>query len=364
MEGMAQMKAFYHKKRVLVTGHTGFKGTWLCRWLLAMGAQVWGYALPPLENSLFTLLPWENDFFSQYGDICEKSHLQETIQTAQPEIVFHLAAQPLVAEGYANPYQTYQTNLMGTVNVLDILRSCQSVRSIVVVTTDKVYASHTKPHQESDILDGFDPYANSKSCAELATACFARCYFTKQAAVSTVRAGNVIGGGDTAAHRLLPDCVRAACCKIPVSLRAPYSIRPYQHVLEPLCAYLWTAWKQWETPQLAGCYNVAPKEAHFWSNQEIAEAFCHAWGEGMTWCVDTQANFAPEQEILCLSGEKIKKVLGWSPQWDTQTAIQQTVAWEKVRRAQGDCMAEMLQQIQMYEKGEMECGKQTQEQRF
>lgn len=364
MEGMAQMKAFYDKKRVLVTGHTGFKGAWLCRWLLAMGAQVWGYALPPVENSLYTQLTWDKDFFSQYGDICDKKKLQETVQTAQPEIVFHLAAQSLVMEGFIHPDQTYQTNLMGTVTLLDVLRNYKSVRSIVIVTTDKVYAAQSQPHQESDTLDGFDPYANSKSCAELATGCFARCFFAKQAAVSTVRAGNVIGGGDTAAHRLLPDCVRAAYSNLPVSLRAPDSIRPYQHVLEPLCAYLWTAWKQWEMPQLAGNYNVAPKEKRLWSNQEIAEAFCKAWGEGMTWCVDTQTHFVPEQTVLCLSGKKIQQRLGWSPQWDTQTAIQQTVAWEKVRRAQGDVTTEMLRQIQQYEKGEMSCGKQTQEQKF
>lgn len=349
MEGMAQMKAFYDKKRVFVTGHTGFKGTWLCRWLLEMGAQVWGYALPPSENSLYTMLSWKTGFSSHYGDICDKSHLQEIIQMAQPEIVFHLAAQSLVAEGYENPCQTYQTNLMGTVTLLDVLRDCQSVRSIIVVTTDKVYAAQTKPHQESDTLDGFDPYANSKSCAELATVCFARCFFAQKAAVSTVRAGNVIGGGDTAMHRLLPDCVRAACAGVPVYLRAPHGIRPYQHVLEPLCAYLWTAWKQWEMPQLAGQYNVAPKEARLWSNQEIAAAFCHAWGDGMTWRVDTQTDFVPEQAVLCLSGEKIQKILGWSPQWDTQTAILQTVAWEKVRRAQGNSTAEMLRQIQEYE---------------
>lgn len=364
MESMAKMKAFYDKKRVLVTGQTGFKGAWLCRWLLAMGAQVWGYALPPLENSLYTQLSWEDGFSSQYGNICDWTKLQETIQTAQPEMVFHLAAQSLVAKGYTHPCQTYQTNLMGTVTLLDVLRGCPSVRSIVVVTTDKVYAPQTKPHQESDTLDGFDPYASSKSCAELATACFARCFFAKQAAVSTLRAGNVIGGGDAAIHRLLPDCVRAAYAGETVPLRAPNGIRPYQHVLEPLCAYLWTAWKQWEIPQLAGNYNVAPKETRLWTNQEIAEAFCHAWGEGMTWCVDAQADFVPEQKVLCLSGEKIRQKLGWSPQWDTQTAILQTVAWEKVRRVKGDVTAEMLRQIQMYEKGEMECGKQMQEQRF
>ena len=238
------MKNFYKDKRVLVTGHTGFKGAWLCRLLLDMGAKVYGYALAPERESLYGLLDWEKGLVSCYGDIRQPKKLGAFVKKAEPEVIFHLAAQPLVSVGYAQPVKTYETNLMGTVYLLEALRKVENLRSVVVVTTDKVYAETKEAAGEESPLGGFDPYANSKSCAELAAACYGRCFFEGKAALSRLRAGNVIGGGDFAPHRILPDCIRAAVERKPVILRHPEGVRPYQHVLEPLTAYLWTGWKR------------------------------------------------------------------------------------------------------------------------
>ena len=207
MADLGEMKNFYKDKRVLVTGHTGFKGAWLCRLLLDMGAKVYGYALAPERESLYGLLDWEKGLVSCYGDVRQPKKLGAFVKKAEPEVVFHLAAQPLVSVGYAQPVKTYETNLMGTVYLLEALRQVESLRSVVVVTTDKVYAETKEAAGEESPLDGFDPYANSKSCAELAAACYGRCFFEGKAALSRLRAGNVIGGGDFAAHRILPDCV-------------------------------------------------------------------------------------------------------------------------------------------------------------
>lgn len=258
MADLGEMKSFYKGKRVLVTGHTGFKGAWLCRLLLDMGAKVYGYALAPERESLYGLLDWEKGLVSCYGDIRQPKKLGAFVKKAEPEVVFHLAAQPLVSVGYAKPVKTYETNLMGTVYLLEALRQVERLRS-VVVTTDKVYAETKEAAEEEERLDGFDPYANSKSCAELAAACYGRCFLQGKTVLSRLRAGNVIGGGDFAPHRILPDCIRAAVERKPVILRHPEGVRPYQHVFEPLTAYLWMAWKQWDAPELADCYNVASK---------------------------------------------------------------------------------------------------------
>ncbi len=347
------MKAFYHGKRVLVTGHTGFKGAWLCRWLLDMGAKVWGYALPPEPERLYELLSWDG-LVSCQADLRDVNTLADVVQQAAPQIVFHLAAQPLVAEGYQHPVETYDINVMGTVHLLDCLRKTEALRSVVVVTTDKVYANQeqTAGYEETAPLDGYDPYANSKSCQELVAGCWARCFFAKRAALSTLRAGNVIGGGDFAKHRILPDCIRAALAGTPILLRHPHGIRPYQHVLEPLSAYLWTAWKQWEEPTLAGCYNVAPRTDGIVTNGALATIFCRCWGDDSRWQAEERPDFPKETAVLRLNGVHICQKLGWSPRWNVERAVEETVAWTKIWQQQGDILEEMRREIAAYEKGE------------
>lgn len=350
MADLEEMKRFYKGKRVLVTGHTGFKGAWMCRLLLDLEAKVYGYALPPERESLYGLLDWEKQLISRYGDIRQTRKLAAFVKKAEPEVAFHLAAQPLVSAGYADPVRTYETNLMGTVYLLEALRQVNSLRSVVVVTTDKVYAEEKAAAVEDDRLDGFDPYANSKSCAELAAACYRRCFFQEITPLSCLRAGNVIGGGDFGARRILPDCIRAAMSHKPVRLRHPDGIRPYQHVLEPLTAYLWTAWRQWEEPALADCYNIAPKGRDI-SNGTLATLFCKYWGEHMTWQTE-ESVFPREQAILRLNGEKIREKLGWQPKWNAAQAVAATVAWTKVWQRGGDLTEEMRRQAAAYEKGE------------
>ena len=252
------LREFYEGRRVLVTGHTGFKGAWLCHLLKGMGAEVTGYALePPTNPNLFTLARVWEGMDSVQGDIRSLSRLRDAFTKARPEIVFHLAAQPLVRASYREPVYTYETNVLGTVNALDCARQVDSVRSFVNVTTDKVYRNLEREagYSENDELNGFDPYSNSKSCSELVTACYRSAFFSDgRAAVSTARAGNVIGGGDFARDRILPDCLRAASAAEPILVRNPHSVRPYQHVLEPLHAYLLIAMRQMENPALSGSY--------------------------------------------------------------------------------------------------------------
>lgn len=258
-------KSFYHGKKVLVTGHTGFKGTWLCTVLLELGARVAGYALePPTCPSLFELAHMGERMNSYIGDIRDLRRLEQVFTEFRPEIVIHMAAQPIVRESYRNPVDTYEINVMGTVNVLECVRKCDSVRSFLNVTTDKVYKNREWEwgYRENEELNGYDPYSNSKSCSELVTESYRNSFFAdKRVAISTARAGNVVGGGDFAADRIIPDCVRAIAEKRSMVLRNPNSVRPYQHVLESLSAYLLIARKQYEDGQYAGSYNVGPGDA-------------------------------------------------------------------------------------------------------
>lgn len=324
------LSEFYKGKRVLVTGHTGFKGTWLCRMLLDLGAEVTGFALAPnTEPSLFELTDMAHQMHSVIGDIRDYEALKRCFDTAQPQIVLHLAAQPIVKEGYRDPVGTYSANVMGTVHVMDCVRCCPSVISVLNVTTDKVYAETGKEtgYEEDDTLDGFDPYANSKSCSELVTACYRRSFFEKLP-VSTARAGNVIGGGDFAPNRIIPDCVRAAAAGEPIVLRNPYSIRPYQHVLEPLTVYLTIAMKQVLQPELAGCYNVGPDADGCVTTGELAKLFCEAWGKGMECRV--QPDGGPhEAAFLKLDCALLKKTFGWHPVFAVSEAVILTVEWTK-----------------------------------
>lgn len=347
------MTRFYKGRRVLVTGHTGFKGAWLCRVLLALGAEVTGYALAPEGENLFDLCGIKESIRSVIGDIRDAEKLRAVFAEARPEIVLHLAAQPLVLEGYRNPGETFSVNVMGTVSLLDCARTCESVRSIVNVTTDKVYRNREWPwgYRETDTLGGRDPYCASKACSELATDCYRDSFFADTGAgVSTMRAGNVIGGGDFARDRLIPDCLRAALAGRPVVLRCPGAVRPYQHVMEPLFAYLLVAMRQYQDPALSGSYNVGPGDAGCVSNAQLAELFCRYWGEGMTWLSGGETPFH-EAGLLRLDGSKIRSILGWQPRWDIETAVRKTASWMKARAGGADAAALTDRQIGEYLEG-------------
>ena len=287
MAGMVNMILdFYRDKKVFVTGHTGFKGAWLCTILCMAGAEVTGFALPPEELSLCRIIRLEEKMNSVHGDMRDLEALRCAFDAAKPEIVLHLAAQPIVRESYRDPVGTYASNVMGTVHILECVRQSGCVRSFLNVTTDKVYQNRQWPwgYRETDVLNGFDPYANSKSCSELVTDSYRNSFLAdKGVAVSTARAGNVIGGGDFAADRIIPDCIRAVCAGRPIQLRNPHSVRPYQHVLEPLSAYLLIAQRQYENSDLAGSYNVGPDSSGCLTTGALSELFCQTWGEGARW---------------------------------------------------------------------------------
>lgn len=329
---------FYRGKRVLVTGHTGFKGTWLCAALVQAGAELTGYALePPIVPSLFELADMGKRMHSVIGDIRDLKHLKEVFEETKPQIVIHMAAQPLVRESYKNPVYTYETNVMGTVHVLECVRMCESVRSFVNVTTDKVYLNKEWEwgYRENEELNGFDPYSNSKSCSELVTSCYKNSFFTnaegdRMPAVSTVRAGNVIGGGDFAANRIVPDCVRAAMEGKEIIVRNPYSVRPYQHVLEAVSVYLMIAQKQYEDIKYAGNYNVGPDDADCYSTGELVSLFCEKWkdvtGREVVW--KNICDGGPhEANFLKLDSSKLKKTFGWHPVWNVECAMEKVAEW-------------------------------------
>ena len=321
-------KNFWNGKRVFLTGHTGFKGAWLSFILNSFGAEVTGYSLEsPTSPNLFELIKLEDKIHSIIGDIRDFDHLQRVFNNSKAEIVFHLAAQPIVMEGYKNPMETYSTNVMGTVNILECIRQSESVQSFVNVTTDKVYHNNewVYGYRETDTLDGIDPYSNSKSCSELVTACYQRSFFnnTNSPAISTARAGNVIGGGDFAAFRIIPDCVRAALEGKTIEVRNPNSVRPYQHVLEPLFAYMMIAEMQYNDKKFAGNYNVGPDESDCVTTGELVNTFCEAWG-------NLSLDLPREANYLKLDCSKIKSVFNWKPHWNIKTAIEKTVEWTRV----------------------------------
>lgn len=325
--------SFYQGRKVLITGHTGFKGTWLCHMLVLAGADVTGYALmPPTVPSAFELSGIENKITSVIGDVRDLELLEATFEKYQPEIVFHLAAQPIVRDSYKNPHYTYETNVMGTVNILECIRKTDCIKSFLNVTTDKVYENREcdTGYRETDHLDGFDPYSNSKSCSELVTHSYKNSFFSDgRVAVSTARAGNVIGGGDFANDRIISDCVRASIKNESIVVRNPYSIRPYQHVLDPLYAYLLIARKQYEDLKYAGWYNVGPDECDCVTTGDLVTYFCNKWGENQIWKNIAEANAPHEAHFLKLDCSKIKNLLGWQPRWNVEQAIEKTVEWTK-----------------------------------
>lgn len=348
---------FYKGKRVLVTGHTGFKGSWLCRILVLAGAQVTGYSLEaPTQPNLFSLAGLDEHMQSTVGDIRDFEALKAWFDNTRPEIVLHLAAQPIVRDSYKEPRDTYETNVMGTVNLLECVRISDTVRSVLNVTTDKVY--HNKEwiwgYRENDSLDGYDPYSNSKSCSELVTHSYVSSFFSGDSApaVSTARAGNVIGGGDFANDRIIPDCVRAMQAGRAIRVRNPYSIRPYQHVLEPLFAYLMIAARQYEDKRLSGWYNVGPDDCDCVTTGQLVNLFCDKWGAGARWENQAETNAPHEANFLKLDCSKIKAVLGWKPAWHIDEAVEMTVRWSKRWLAGEDIPAVMDEQISTYCKGE------------
>ena len=339
---------FYKGKRVFLTGHTGFKGSWLSKILISAGAQVTGYSLvPPTDPNLFSLAGIEDKMNSVIGDIRDFDKLKKTFDSAQPEIVFHLAAQPIVITSYEQPRYTYETNVMGTVNILECIRQSDCVRSVLNVTTDKVYKNNEWcwGYRENEPLDGFDPYSNSKSCSELVTHSYKSSFFDmRDIAVSTARAGNVIGGGDFADNRIIPDCVRAAAAGKPIIVRNPNSTRPYQHVLEPLNAYLMIAQRQYSDKSLQGYYNVGPNDSDCLTTGELATIFCNSWGGGQTFeCLKKDGPH--EANFLKLDCSKLKTTFGWEPVWSARTAVEKTVEWTKAWVAGEDIPAVLDRQI-------------------
>lgn len=339
---------FYKKKRVFITGHTGFKGAWLCKILSNAGADVTGYALElPTEPSLFGIAGIEKDIYSVKGDIRDRERLFSVFNQAKPEIVFHLAAQPIVRDSYQAPAYTYEVNVMGTVNILECVRQSDTTRSFLNVTTDKVYKNNEWEwgYRENDELDGYDPYSNSKSCADLVTHSYRRSFFEDaNPAVSIARAGNVIGGGDFSNDRIIPDCIRAVREGKEILVRNPHSIRPYQHVLEPLYAYLLIAAKQYQDKKYAGYYNVGPDDEDCCKTGELVDLFCRIWGENSKW-IDKSDNGPHEASFLKLDCSRIKAMLGWRPHWNIETAVEKTVEWSKCWLTNGNVRECMDKQI-------------------
>ncbi len=328
-----QLCKFYAGKKVLVTGHTGFKGSWLCRILHLLGAETYGYSLnPPTEPNLYEIARVDEILTSVLGDTRDFEKISAFHEEVSPDIVIHLAAQPIVREGYRIPRETYEINVMGTVNILESIRMNGVTKSFLNVTTDKVYDNLENPDHrycENDRLDGYDPYSNSKSCSELVTHSYCRSFFSsKQCALSTARAGNVIGGGDFSPNRIVPDCVRSAILKKPILVRNPNSVRPYQHVLEPLFSYLEICARQYLDHSVAGNYNIGPNESDCLTTGGLVNLFCKYWGEGLKW-TSTKEEGPHEANYLKLDNNLLRDRFGIEPQWDISTAISKTVDWTK-----------------------------------
>ncbi len=358
MKDMLDMD-FYRGKRVLITGHTGFKGTWMCHVLTRAGAEVTGYALEPsAAPNIFELSGTREKIRSVIGDIRDLEQLGKTFDAIRPEIVIHMAAQPIVRESYKNPVYTYETNVMGTVNVLECIRMCPDVRSFINVTTDKVYLNKEWEwgYRENEELNGYDPYSNSKSCSELVTSCYKNSFFMDEnrdckVAISTVRAGNVIGGGDFSADRIIPDCIRSAMEGQKIIVRNPYSIRPYQHVLEPVMTYLMIAQKQFENIEYSGNYNVGPDEKDCCTTGKLVTMFCRQWnqatGEHIDW--ENIADQGPhEANYLRLDCSRLKATFNWEPTWNLEHAVKRVVDWTLAYKNQKDIYKMMCDQMEEF----------------
>jgi len=348
---------FWRKRKVLLTGHTGFKGSWLSLWLQSLGAEVIGYALPPpTEPSLYVLAEVAKGIESIYGDILDLEHLRRVVREHRPEIVFHMVAQSLVRRSYADPVGTYATNVMGTVHVLEAVRDAPTVQAVVIVTTDKCYENREdqRAYRETDRLGGFDPYSSSKASAELVTAAFRKSFFTgtKQepmAGVGSARAGNVIGGGDWAADRLIPDVMRAVLEGRTLWIRNPHAVRPWQHVLDPLCGYLILAEKLCQDPErFSGSWNFGPDESETFSVSAVLERLGAIWGVGVSWRCDDGPH-PHEARYLKLDCTKAETELGWEPRWNLNDALEATVQWYKAHQSHQDVRSLAQEQILSYQ---------------
>ncbi|WP_045000865.1 CDP-glucose 4,6-dehydratase [Shuttleworthella satelles] len=349
-----ELKAFYAGKRVFVTGHTGFKGSWMCKILSILGAEVYGYSLtPPSDPAAFDIMGVEKEIHSTIGDIRDFEALKSAYRQAKPDCVFHLAAQPIVRASYDLPRYTYETNVMGTVNILECLRLYPGAESFLNITTDKVYENNDladHAFQEDEKLDGYDPYSNSKSCSEIVTHSYKKSFFSHEGdiAISTARAGNVIGGGDFAADRIVPDCVRSTVEGKTIGIRNPYSTRPFQHVLEPLYVYLMIVMKQAEDPSYAGYYNVGPVDEDCITAGQLADYFVQFWGQEAAWKSQAEPDAPHEANFLKLDCSKLRHTLGWKPVWRVDEAIRHTVEWYRAWHEGADMAALTEEQIRAF----------------
>jgi len=357
MENMVVDTEFWKNKKVLITGHTGFKGSWLSLWLQSMGSQVVGVSLePPTNPSLYKQARVAEDMVSLRADIRDLDKIKEIFYEHKPEIVFHLAAQPLVRYSYHNPVETYQTNVMGTLNILEAIRNVDSVRAAVMITTDKCYENHEWEwgYRENEPMGGHDPYSSSKGCAELLIASYRDSYFPvsnynkHKTAIASVRAGNVIGGGDWADDRLIPDIIRAVQSNSTVHIRNPNSIRPWQHVFEPLDGYIELAEKLFVSgEQYAEAWNFGPKEEDAKPVQWIVERMTKSWGEDANWIVD-ESEHPHEANYLKLDCSKAHSKLSWWPKWQLDNTLGKIIEWHKEEQKGSDMKSFSLSQIECY----------------
>lgn len=357
LESLEMNPAFWCKRKVLLTGHTGFKGSWLSLWLQSLGAEAIGYSLPPpTQPSLHVLAEVEKGMESIHGDVLDLEHLRRVVREHRPDIVFHMAAQSLVRRSYFDPVGTYATNVLGTVHVLEAVRDAPTVQAVVVVTTDKCYENREdqRAYRETDRLGGFDPYSSSKACAEVVTAAFRKSFFTAtkreaMASLGSARAGNVIGGGDWAADRLIPDVMRAVLEGRKLLIRNPDAVRPWQHVLDPLCGYLMLAEKLCEDPKrFSGSWNFGPEESETLAVSAVLERLSGLWGPGLMWRFDDGPRLH-EAQYLNLDCTKAKRELGWEPQWNLTSALEATVRWYKAQQLHQDVRSLTLEQIRSYQ---------------
>jgi len=363
LEGLAMDRTFWKGKKVLITGHTGFKGSWLSLWLQKLGAGVIGYAvLPPTEPSLFEVACVAEGMASITGDVRELEHLKAVVTEYRPEIIIHMAAQPLVRYSYEHPVETYSTNVMGTVNVLESVRHSQDVRVVVCITSDKCYENKEWlwGYREDEPMGGRDPYSSSKGCAELVISAYRRSYFPveeyprHEVAIASARAGNVIGGGDWAEDRLIPDIMRAIMADRPVVIRNPQAIRPWQHVLEPLHGYLCLAEKLWvHGLEFAQAWNFGPNDEDARPVSWIVERLTTLWGDDARWELDS-AHHPHEATYLKLDCSKARNLLGWSPKSRLSTALEWTVEWYRAYQRNQDMRHLTEVQIARYESLELE----------
>ncbi len=345
--------SFWRDRRVLVTGHTGFKGGWLSLWLARLGARVSGYSLePPTRPNLFDAVGLAGDLSSTIADIRDAGRLERAVAEARPEIVFHMAAQPLVRRAHAEPVETFATNVMGTVNLLDALRRQDGVIAVVVITSDKVYDNRewVWAYRETDRLGGHEPYGASKACTEIAVEAFRRSYFggRRPTGLATARAGNVIGGGDWAEDRLVPDAMRAFSAGEALRLRNPLAHRPWQHVLEPVAGYMRLAERLAVEPEsLSGAWNFGPAGGDSRQVQWVVDELVRLWGDGARWTLDNGAN-PYEARLLAVDSSRAEAELGWRAAWNTEHALARTVAWYRAHRRDGDVRRLSFDQIEEY----------------